>query len=113
VLSAKDRVIVDSAGPGVLEHEVNLAEITGWMQRQLVFHQRPLGEVADEFNRYNVGHIQIRSTLLREQEVTGTFKADDVASFIAVLAGIPGVHVVNDGAGGYVVTSNGSEATAP
>jgi transmembrane sensor len=112
VLSARDRVIVDGAGPGALEHDVNLAEITAWTQHQLVFHHRPLGEVADEFNRYNVGRIQIHSPSLRDQEVTGTFRSNDVASFVAVLAGTPGVHVVDDGAGGYVVTSDGSEATA-
>jgi len=112
-LSARDRVIVDSAGPANLEHNVNLAETTAWMQRQLVFHHRPLREIAEEFNRYNGGRIEIRSPSLREQEVTGTFRSNDVASFMVVLAGIPGAHVVDDGAGGYTVTSDGSEATAP
>jgi transmembrane sensor len=112
VLSAGDRVVVDSAGPGALEHDVNLAEATAWTQHQLVFHHRPLGGVADEFNRYNVRRIEIRSPSLRQQEVTGTFSSNDVASFVAVLEGIPGVQVIADGAGGYVVTSNGSEKTA-
>jgi transmembrane sensor len=92
-----------------LEHNVNLAEVTAWTQHQLVFHHRSLGEVADEFNRYNVGRIEIRSPSLREQEVTGTFRSNDVASFVAVLEGMPGVQVTDDGAGGYVVTSNDSE----
>jgi transmembrane sensor len=112
VLSARDRVVAYRTGPAALEHDVNLAETTAWTQHQLVFHHRPLGEIADEFNRYNVGRIEIRSPSLREQEVTGTFRSNDVASFVAVLAGIPGVQVVDDGADGYVVTSNGSEATA-
>ena len=68
VLSRGDRVVIDSAGAGTLQHGVNLAEITAWTQRQLVFHHRPLGEVADEFNRYNAGRIEIRSPALREQE---------------------------------------------
>jgi transmembrane sensor len=111
-LSAGDRLVVDSAGPGALEHDVNLAEATAWTQHQLVFHHRPLGEIADEFNRYNVGRIEIRSPSLREQEVTGTFRSNDVASFVAVLAGIPGVQVIDDGIGGYVVTSDGSDKAA-
>jgi len=110
VLSAGDRVVVDSGGPGVLQHGVNLAETTAWMQRQLVFQHRPLGEVAEEFNRYNAGRIDIRSPTLRAQEVTGTFRSDDVASFVAVLEGIPGVEVVGDGAGGYAVTADESAA---
>ncbi len=72
---------------------VNLTEAIAWTQRQLVFQRRPLGEVAEEFNRYNAGRIEIRSPALRAQEVTGTFRSDDVASFVAVLAGIPGVKV--------------------
>jgi hypothetical protein len=35
-----------------------------------------------------------------------------VASFVAVLEGIPGIEVKGDGAGGYVVTSTGSNKTA-
>jgi transmembrane sensor len=112
VLSKGDRVVVDSAGPGALEHNVNLAEATAWTQHQLVFHHRPLGEIADEFNRYNLGRIEIRSPSLREQEVTGTFRSNDVASFVAVLAGISGVQVIDNGTGGYIVTSQGSDRTA-
>jgi transmembrane sensor len=110
VLSAGDRVVVDAAGPGELQHGVNLANATAWTQRRLVFQHRSIGEVAEEFNRYTTGQIDIRSQALREQEVTGTFRSDDVASFVAVLADIPGVHVADDGAGGYVVTSDESAA---
>ena len=112
VLFAGDRVVVRGASLGTLEHDVNLSEVTAWTQHQLVFRHRPLGEIADEFNRYNVGRIEIRSPSLREQELTGTFSSNDVASFVAVLAGIPGVRVVDDGTGGYVVTSDGSEKAA-
>jgi transmembrane sensor len=95
-----------------LEHDVNLDELTAWTRHQLVFHHRPLGDVADEFNRYNVGRIEIRSPSLRKQQMTGTFRSNDVASFMAVLAGTPGVQVVDDGTGGYIVTSDGSKTTA-
>jgi transmembrane sensor len=109
-LSAGDRVVVGTAGSGDVQHGVNLTEVTAWTRRQLVFQHRPLGEIAAEFNRYNVGRIEIRSPALQEQEVTGTFRSDDVASFVAVLAGVPGVQVTADGAGGFVVTSDASAA---
>lgn len=112
VLSAGDRVVLHDTSRGTLEHDVNLSEVTAWTQHQLVFRHRPLGEIAGEFNRYNVGRIEIRTPSLREQELTGTFSSNDAASFVAVLAGIPGVQVVDDGAGGYVVTSDGSEKAA-
>jgi transmembrane sensor len=112
VLSRGERVVIDSAGPGVTQQGVSLTDAVAWTQRQLVFQRRPLGEVAEEFNRYNAGRIDIRSQALRAQEVTGTFRSDDIASFVAVLAGIPGVQVVSDGAGGYLVTSDDA-ATLP
>jgi transmembrane sensor len=112
VLSAGDRVVVDSTGQANLEHGVNLSEATSWTQRQLVFHHRPLSEVAGEFNRYNVARIEIRGPSLGRQEVTGTFRSNDVASFVEVLEGIPGVQVTGDGTGGYIVTPDGSEKAA-
>lgn len=111
ILGAGDRVVVDGAGAGSLQHGVDLAETNAWTQRQLVFRHRALGEIAEEFNRYSAGRIEIRSPALQAQEVTGTFRVDDSASFIALLAGIPGVHVVSDGAGGSVVTF--AEAETP
>jgi len=44
--------------------------------------------------------------------VPASTATNDVASFVAVLAGTPSVQVVDDGAGGYLVTSGGSEAKA-
>jgi transmembrane sensor len=99
-----DRVVIGGTGPGQPQHGVNLSEVTAWTQRQLVFQRRPLGEIAEEFNRYNAGKVEIRSQALRDQEVTGTFRSDDVASFVTLLAGIPGVHVTGSEGSGYVVT---------
>jgi transmembrane sensor len=103
-LSASDRAIIDNKGTLELQHGVNALEATAWTRRSLVFHRRPMAEVAEEFNRYNRQRIEIRSPALQAQEITGTFRSDDPASFLAFIAGIPGVHVTDDGRGGYVVT---------
>lgn len=111
VLAAGDRIVVDGAGPGQVETGINASDAVAWTQRQLVFRRRPLGEIAEEFNRYNVAKVEIRNATLRRQEVTGIFRTDDVASFVALLAGKPGVHVVGDGSSGYVVTLDESAAS--
>jgi len=110
-LFARDRLIIEQGGATALEHEVNTSETTAWLQHQLVFHHRPLGDIAGEFNRYNAAHIEVRGASLRSQEMTGTFRANDVASFVAVLSGMPGVQVVADGAGGYIVTAQAAAAS--
>jgi transmembrane sensor len=103
-LSASDRAIIDNQGSVKLQQGVTEAEAIAWMRRSLVFHRRPMAEVAEEFNRYNRRRIEIRSPALQAQEITGTFRSDDPTSFLAFIASIPGVHVNEDGSGGYVVT---------
>jgi transmembrane sensor len=74
-----------------------------WTQRKLIFQHRRLDEVADEFNRYNRESIEIRSPELRSQEVTGVFQANDPASFLTFLSGLPGVSTEKSADGGHVV----------
>jgi transmembrane sensor len=103
-LSAGERAIIDNQGGLQLQQGVDEAEAIAWMRRSLVFHRRPMVEVAEEFNRYNRRQIDIRSPALQAQEITGTFRSDDPASFIAFVAAIPGAHVTENSSGGYVVT---------
>ncbi len=104
ILSAADRLVIGRSGAGQPEHGINVDTETAWTHRQLVFERRPLSEVAEEFNRYNLARIDIRSPALRNEAVTGTFQSNDRASFIAFIEGIPGVHVIDDGMGGHIVT---------
>jgi transmembrane sensor len=101
---AAQRVVVTESGIGRPEQVRNVAPVTAWVQRQLVFENRPLSEVTAEFNRYNRRHIVIESAALRERQVTGVFQANDAASFLAFISGIPGVSVGMDEAGNHVVS---------
>jgi transmembrane sensor len=113
-LAAADRVVITAAGPGTTEHGVHVSAAIAWMQRQLVFEHRPLGEVAEEFNRYNRDRITIESAELQGQEITGVFQSNDAASFVSFLSGIPGVVIRDDGRGGHVVTlEDNKEPAAP
>ena len=104
VLSLGDRVIVHSDAESILEHGADVSAATAWTRGQLVVRGRPLGEVAEEFNRYNVGRIDIRSPALRAEAITASFQSNDPGSFIAFLETIPGVRVADDGKGGHIVT---------
>lgn len=104
LLHVSDRVVIDGAGPGTPEHNVRLDETTAWTRQQLVFNGRTLGDVAEEFNRYNRESIVIDSAELRAEQITGVFKANDPASFLAFLANIPGVRIKDDGKGRHIVT---------
>lgn len=109
VITAAERVIVTASGMSEPEHLSDLASVTAWTQRQLVFENRPLAEVADEFNRYNRQRIVIESNTLQSQQVTGVFQANDAASFLAFISGLPGVSVRDNERGDHVVYLNTSE----
>lgn len=104
VLVAGDRLVVSASGRALVTHGVNIDAALAWTRHQLVFEHRPLGEVAEEFNRYNRGRITIESASLRSQEVTGVFQSNNPASFLSFLSSIPGVTIREDGAGGHVIS---------
>jgi ferric-dicitrate binding protein FerR (iron transport regulator) len=45
-------------------------------QRTLVFRDTPFGDIAEEFNRYNVHQIRIEDTEIELRRMSGTFSAD-------------------------------------
>jgi transmembrane sensor len=103
ILGANDRALVTRAGVGAPQRGVNVAASVAWTQRQLMFEHRPLGEVAEEFNRYNKDRIDIDSAELKRQEVTGVFQAKDPASFVAFLSSIAGVEIRVGANGTHIV----------
>jgi transmembrane sensor len=68
-------------------------ETTAWLDKKVVFERRPLGEVADEFNRYNAIPIVIDDPDLRRLVISGSFDAADADSFVAFLRSLNGVRV--------------------
>jgi transmembrane sensor len=105
-LGVADQLVITPGSALVPRHGVDVAAALSWTQHKLIFEHRSLGEVAEEFNRYNRERIVIASKELRDQEITGAFASDDPASFLGFLSGIPGVRIRDDGAGGHVVTVN-------
>jgi transmembrane sensor len=103
-LAAAQRLVLTESGMGRPEPIADLAPVTAWTQRQLVFENASLGAVAAEFNRYNHQHIQIQSEQLRTQQVTGVFQANDSASFLAFISRIPGVRVATTEHGHHLVS---------
>jgi len=64
-----------------------------WAEHRIVFRQRPLGEVAAEFNRYGRVPVEIEDARLRALPVTGMLDLTNPESFVAFLETLPGVQV--------------------
>jgi transmembrane sensor len=104
-LEPADQVVIGPDGaPVALEHAVDVRAAVAWTRHQIVFENRPAGEIAAEFNRYNRDRIEIRSEALRRQEVTGVFRSNRPASFVDFLKSRPGVRVRTDAKGHHIVS---------
>lgn len=74
-------------GGQVTRATVNSADVAAWWQRRLVFRDNTLGEIADEFNRYNRDpQIIVEDPGLRARRYGGTFDADDPKALIKFLS---------------------------
>jgi transmembrane sensor len=84
---------VDTRGVSAQPTAVDVQQTVAWLQQKIAFEQRPLGEVADEFNRYGSISIDIDDAALRALPITGVFDAHDVDSFVAFLQTLDRVRV--------------------
>ncbi len=69
-------------------HEVTPAEIDralSWQGLRLEFVDMPLGDVVNEFNRYNTRKLVVREEATRHILVGGNFRADNVETFVRLL----------------------------
>jgi transmembrane sensor len=104
LLGVAQRVIITPAGIGSPQRADDLSAITAWTRGQLVFDNRPLGEVVDELNRSSAQRILIQSGRLRSRKVTGVIQLDDPGSLLSFLSDVPGVEIRKSGDGTTVVT---------
>ena len=84
---------VDTGGVSAQPIPVDVQQTVAWLQRKIAFEQRPLGEVADEFNRYVSIPIEIDDATLRALPISGVFDAYDIDSFVSFLQALDGVRV--------------------
>jgi transmembrane sensor len=67
--------------------DVNMADVVAWRQRQLVFRNQTLVEMAAAFNRYNQApKIRVEGAAAAQTRTySGNFNADDLESFVQYL----------------------------
>jgi transmembrane sensor len=92
LVSAGDQVTVTPSAVTQPTH-ANVAVVTAWTQRELVFDLTPLPDVIQEFNRYNVRQMIVSDAKLNDFHVTGVLSTTDPASFLRFLRAQPGISV--------------------
>lgn len=74
--------------------EPNIERAVSWRARRLMFPGNPVGEIAEEFNRYNKTTIRIEGAQLRTRRMSGVFDADDPSPLLQFLERDPTVEVI-------------------
>ncbi len=94
------QVVVESGSRNFRLEKTGSATTTAWRTGKLVFNEKPLSEVIEEFNRYNEGRLVVSGNDLKSLEITGTFDPFDVGAFIRSLHQI--AHVRTNKVSNYV-----------
>jgi transmembrane sensor len=77
-------VFAPSTGLG-RPHAADLRQLTAWRQGQMVFQNRPLGDVVREMSRYRWGTVIFADASLKTLPVTGVFDTDDTDGLLDVI----------------------------
>jgi transmembrane sensor len=85
-LTKGEEAKVDHAGKIVKRSEAQISRTLAWRQRKLDFNHAPLGNVAEEFNRYNEVQIRVDDPAVRSRVMNGVFNADDPGALLRFLA---------------------------
>jgi len=92
-VNAGYQVRIDAGVMSAQPVPADLNQALAWAQRRIVFERRPLGEVAEEFNRYGRVPLVIEDAELRALPISGAFDVYDTDSFAAFLNTLDGVSV--------------------
>lgn len=84
VLSAGEQVTV-SPHAATKPTRTDTSVATAWVQKHLIFEETPLGEVAEEFNRYSRRPLTISDPELQKIKISGVYSSTDPASLINFL----------------------------
>lgn len=93
LVDAGEQVIV-SGQKATAATSANVAAVTAWTQRQIVFRGAPLTDVVEEFNRYNRRQMVITAKSLEGIRISGVFSSTDPDSLLAFLRQQVGLTVV-------------------
>ncbi len=78
------RLVGGEDGRWILARAEGQADLA-WMRGQLVFKNRPVGEIAAEMNRYSRRKIVVSDARIANRSVFGAFMAGDVDQFVRAL----------------------------
>jgi transmembrane sensor len=79
-----------------------------WRRGELIFYERPMGEVVQEFARYTGVKVGFADDAARRMRISGAFRATDFKAFLRDIATLYHVHASTDKNAEVVIGSRNS-----
>ena len=73
---------------------VDISTVTAWTQRQLIFDNASLADVAEEFNRYSARPIVVEAGAADSFHISGTYSSTHHESLLRFLRVQPGIRLI-------------------
>ncbi|MBY6240997.1 FecR domain-containing protein [Methylosinus sp. Sm6] len=74
--------------------DADVEQLSAWRRRQLMFENKPLGDVVDALARYRRGLVLFADPALRARRVTGVFRTDDPLAALRQIESALGLHAI-------------------
>jgi transmembrane sensor len=94
-VSSSEEAQIAKGGEMNVRAVTDVADAVAWRARRVIFRERRLDFIAEEFNRYSRKKIVLDGPGVESRVYTGVFDADDVESLAQVLARDPALVVDN------------------
>jgi transmembrane sensor len=85
VMTSGQRLVLSDRQASVIDRP-ELARITAWRRGQVDFDETPLGDAADEMNRYSKTHVVVADAGVARMRIGGVFHAGDSEEFVRVVS---------------------------
>jgi transmembrane sensor len=95
-LSAGQQVELSPSGVSPVR-PVQAAQATAWLPAEISFQHETIGNVARRFNAYTGKPLVIEDSSIAGRRISGIFHANNPQAFVAYLATLPDVRIVDGG----------------
>ncbi len=94
-LAPGQRLIISKSHASVDRPELN--RITAWERGRVEFEETPLGDAANEMNRYSKSHVTVADSKVAQLRIGGVFRAGDSDEFVRVVTAALGLKADRSG----------------
>lgn len=96
-VGAGEQVVVSGAR-AARPARADLESVTAWTRNQIIFRETPLGEVIEEFNRYNERQLIVDDPRIRAIRINGSFSSADPQVLLRFLRDLGQFEIDDSGA---------------